>query len=123
MNLYVGVAVAGALGAPLRYLVDTAIQRARGGSFPLGTMVINVTGSLALGFISGLVLYHAFPSAPAAVLGTGFCGAYTTFSTHMFETVRLAEEEANAAAVWSVVGNLLPGVAAAALGMGAAALI
>jgi CrcB protein len=123
VSLYVGVAVAGALGAPLRYLVDTAIQRSRGGSFPLGTMVINVTGSLALGFLSGLALYHAFPSAPATVLGTGFCGAYTTFSTLMFETVRLAEEEAHAAAVWSVAGNLLPGVAAAAMGMGAAALI
>ena len=56
-----------------------------------GTSVINVTGSFVLGVLTGLSLYHAFPADAKLVLGTGFCGAYTTFSTFTFETVRLAE--------------------------------
>ena len=85
------------MGAPARYLLDGYVQaRARGG-LPLGTLVINVSGSLVLGFLTGLALYHAFPATPKTVLGTGFCGAYTTFSTFAYETVRLAEERGSRA--------------------------
>ena len=55
------------------------------GAFPWGTFVINATGSFVLGFLTGLALYHAFPKTPKVILGTGLCGAYTTFSTFTFE--------------------------------------
>jgi CrcB protein len=113
--LVVGIAVAGALGAPARYILDTVVQDRRGGVFPLGTLVINVTGSFVLGVLTGLVLFHAFPTDARIVLGTGFCGAYTTFSTFAYETVRLAEERAFGAAVRNVLSSaFVPAVAAAA---------
>jgi CrcB protein len=121
LSTYLGLILAGAVGAPLRYVVDTRIQRARGGVFPLGTLTVNVTGSLVLGTITGLALYHGFPSASKDVLGAGFCGSYTTFSTHAFESVRLAEDGAPRTAVLSSTANLLLGTAAAAIGIGVAA--
>ena len=62
--LVAGIALAGAVGAPLRYLVDRFVQARTPWVFPLGTFVINVSGSLLLGVISGLALYHAFPGTP-----------------------------------------------------------
>jgi fluoride exporter len=120
--LVVGIAVAGALGAPVRYLVDGLVQGRRGGVFPLGTFVINVTGSFVLGVLTGLVLYHAFPSDSRVVLGTGFCGAYTTFSTFAYETVRLAEERTFGAAVQNVVSHVVVPALAAAAGLALAAV-
>jgi CrcB protein len=111
------VALAGALGAPARYLVERAISVRAGRGFPWGTLVVNVTGSLLLGFVTGLALYHGLADTPKAVVGTGFIGAYTTFSTYAYETVDLAERSsfrvANAYAIVSVVA----GVAAATLGL------
>jgi len=123
MIAYLGVVVAGALGAPLRYLVDSRIQSARRGGFPFGTLVINVSGSLVLGAVTGLALYHGLPRVPKAVLGAGFCGAYTTFSTHAFETVRLAQDGERRAAVANVLANLLLGTAAAAAGLALAGVL
>jgi fluoride exporter len=114
---WVAFVAAGAIGAPARYLVDGAVADRIGGVFPWGTLVVNVSGSLVLGLLTGLALYHGFPEAPRLVLGTGFCGAYTTFSTHTFETVRLIEEGALAAAARNAAGTLLAGLAAAALGL------
>lgn len=114
---WIAFVVAGAIGAPVRYLVDGAISDRVGGTFPWGTFVVNATGSLALGFLTGLALYHAFPATPKVVLGTGFCGAYTTFSTFSFETVRLAQEGALGAAIRNAAGTLLTGAAAAAVGL------
>jgi CrcB protein len=113
---------AGAVGAPLRYLIDGAIQDRTEGAFPWGTFVINVSGSLLLGLLTGLGLYHAFPETPRVILGTGFCGAYTTFSTFSFETVRLLEEGATAEAFRNALGTLVVGAAAAAVGLALAAL-
>jgi CrcB protein len=113
----------GAVGAPLRYLVDGAIADRTEGAFPWGTFAVNVTGSLLLGLITGLALYHGFPDTPKVALGTGLCGAYTTFSTHTFETVRLLEERAVAEAARNVVGTLVAGLAAAALGLAVAAAL
>jgi CrcB protein len=114
--------IAAAVGAPLRYLVDGAIGDRTKGAFPWGTFTINATGSLLLGFLTGLALYHAFPTTPKVILGTGFCGAYTTFSTFSFETVRLIEEGAINEAVRNALGTLVTGAAAAGMGLALAAL-
>jgi fluoride exporter len=119
---WIAFVAAGAVGAPVRYLLDGVIGDRTNGVFPWGTFVINVTGSLLLGFVTGLALYHGFPDTPKVVLGTGFCGAYTTFSTHNFETVRLLEEGAVNEAARNAAGTLVAGLAAAALGLALAAL-
>ena len=116
----VAVALAGAVGAPLRYLLDALVQDRLRRVFPWGTLLINVSGSVALGAITGAALYHAFPAVPKTVLGTGFCSAYTTFSTFSYETNRLAEEgsrrEAAANVAGSVLGCLLGAAAGVAIG-------
>ena len=89
--LIAGIALAGAIGALARYLVDAAVIRRDPLGLPVATLAINATGSLLLGVLTGLALYHAFPASPKTVLGTGFCGAYTTFSTFAYEIVHLAE--------------------------------
>jgi fluoride exporter len=120
--LVAGIAVAGALGAPVRYLLDGFVQDGSDGVFPRGTFVINVTGSFILGVLTGLLLYHAFPSDPKIVLGTGFCGAYTTFSTFTYETVRLAEERAFGVAFQNAFSSIVVPALAAASGLAIAAL-
>jgi CrcB protein len=112
-----GLVIAGAVGAPARYLLDGFVQDRTEGAFPWGTFVINVSGSLLLGLITGAALYHAFPNTPKVWLGTGFCGSYTTFSTFTFETIRLLEEGAAANAFRNVALSLIIGTAAAALGL------
>ena len=119
---WIAFVTAGAVGAPVRYLVDGAVGDRTEGVFPWGTFLINVTGSLLLGLLTGLALYHAFPKTPKVVLGTGFCGAYTTFSTFSFETVRLLEEGAINEAIRNAAGTLLTCAAAAAAGVAIAAL-
>jgi CrcB protein len=119
---WVAFVAAGAIGAPVRYLVDGAIGDRTSGAFPWGTFVVNITGSLLLGFLTGLALYHGFPDTPRVVLGTGFCGAYTTFSTHTFETVRLLEDGAHGPALRNALGTLVAGAVAAAAGLALAAL-
>jgi CrcB protein len=113
---------AGAAGAPARYLLDRAVGERARGAFPWGTFVVNVTGSFLFGLITGLGLNHAFPKVPRVVLGTGFCGAYTTFSTFTFETVRLLDEGALGEALRNAAGSLLAGSFAAAAGLAVAAI-
>jgi fluoride exporter len=119
---WVAFVAAAAVGAPLRYLVDGYVGDRVEGAFPWGTFVINASGSLLLGLLSGLALYHAFPKTPKVILGTGFCGAYTTFSTFTFETVRLVEEGALDEAIRNALGTLVTCAGAAALGLAIAAL-
>ena len=116
-----GIVVAGAVGAPIRFLLDGFVQDRTSGAFPWGTFVINMTGSVILGFITGLALYHAFPTTPKIILGTGFCGAYTTFSTWTFETIRLLEEGAVRDALLNAGMSLLIGMLAAGTGLALAA--
>ena len=121
--IVLGIAVAGAIGAPARYLLDGWLTRRLPSGFPWGTFVVNVSGSLLLGLVAGLGLYHGLPQAPRLLLATGFCGAYTTFSTFSYETVRLIETDTTAAAVANTLGSALAGLLAAAAGLaGAAAL-
>jgi fluoride exporter len=112
-----GVAIAGALGASARYLVEHAISARTGRRFPWGTVLVNVSGSFALGFITGLALYHGLTAAPKAVVGTGFVGAYTTFSTFAYETVDVKERTATGPASAYAIGSVVAGVAAATLGL------
>ena len=116
------VGVAGAVGAPLRYIVDTLVSDRVEGTFPLGTLTVNVSGSFALGLLSGLVIYHGLSASPNLILGTGLIGAYTTFSTFSFETIALVEEGEGGLAILSVVANGLAGAGAAAAGLALAAL-
>jgi CrcB protein len=107
-------AFAGGVGAGLRYIVDALVVAGRPLRFPYGIMVVNVTGSLALGLLVGVV-GHA--GSVALVLGVGLLGGYTTFSTVSVETVLLAEEGRRRNAVINVVGTVVACVAAAGLGM------
>jgi fluoride exporter len=115
--------VAAAIGAPARYLVDGLVQDRMKRQFPWGTLVVNVSGCLLLGFITGLGLYHGLGATTQTVLGTGGMGAYTTFSTFTFETVRLAENGRVEHALRNVAANLVVGLAAAGAGLALAALL
>lgn len=117
-----GLIVAGALGAVLRYLVDRLVQRRMGGDFPLGILVVNLTGSLALGFLTGAALHHAVSAPWLTVAGTGLIGAYTTFSAFTFDTVRLAENDQWASSVANVSVSIVLGIGAAAAGLALGAL-
>jgi fluoride exporter len=111
------VAAAAALGAATRYTFDYAIVARTGGHLPWGTFAVNVSGSFALGLLVGLVLSGLVPADLQVPLGTGFLGAYTTFSTWMFETVRLAEQRAWRPALLNGLGSLLVGPPATLLGL------
>ncbi|MFT4124865.1 MAG: fluoride efflux transporter CrcB [Gordonia sp. (in: high G+C Gram-positive bacteria)] len=113
----VGVIIAGACGAVARFVVDGAVKRRWPTTFPLATFGINVTGSLLLGLIAGSVLYQGVDPGWQAVLGTGFCGGYTTFSTAAFETVRLAQARKRILAGAYAVGSLAATVAACVCGL------
>lgn len=109
---WMGVGALGGVGALARFLVDGAVAARAAGEFPLGTLVVNATGALILGFLTGLAL-----GADTSLLaGTALIGSYTTFSTWMLETHRLAEDSAVRSALANVVGSLAVGLAAAALG-------
>jgi CrcB protein len=110
------VCLGAAIGAPARYLTDRAVQSRHDSVFPWGTFTVNVAGSLVLGALVGAAAHHAVPPALVAALGTGFCGALTTYSTFGYETVRLAEDGARLYAVFNVVASLAAGFGAAALG-------
>ena len=109
---WIAVAVVGGAGAIARFVVDREVGRRGGGAFPYGTLVINLSGSFLLGLVTGLAL----STDAALIVGTATIGSYTTFSTWMFETHRLAEEGRLRGAVANVVVSLVIGVGAAALG-------
>ena len=115
------IALGAAVGAPARYLTDRAVQSRHESVMPWGTIGVNVIGSLVLGAMTGAGT--AVSPAVVALLGTGFCGALTTFSTFSFETWRLIEEEDYGAAVANVVVSVVAGLAAAVLGYAATAAL
>ncbi len=111
------VVVGGAIGAPLRYLTDRAVQARHDTVFPWGTFTANVTGCLALGLITGAVAAGAASSHVLLLLGTGLCGALTTYSTFSYETLRLAESGARLFAVLNVAASVVAGLGAAFAGI------
>lgn len=106
------VALGAAVGAPTRYLVDRWLGVRPGPGFPWGTLLVNVAGSLLLGFLTAL------PADPAvaALLGTGFCGALTTYSTFSYDTLRLVRAGSRGRALAYVLASVTIGVAAAFAG-------
>jgi CrcB protein len=113
------VAMGAAVGAPLRYLTDRMVQSRYGSDFPWGTLTVNVAGSLLLGFLVGLPVGAAWTT----LLGTGFCGALTTYSTFSYETLQLARAGTRVRAAVYVMLSILAGLGAAALGLLAGAAL
>ncbi|MEN0023095.1 MAG: CrcB family protein [Microbacterium sp.] len=109
--LFVGAALAGGAGAVLRYVLDLAVGSIAGRRFPWGILVVNLTGSFALGVVT-----TALPDA-AFLVGAGLLGGYTTFSTAMLDAVALWRDGERAASLFDAVGMLVLGLAAAAAGL------
>lgn len=109
------VAVGAAVGAPLRYLVDRAVQRRFGAGFPWGTLTVNTAGSLVLGALAGASAGEGL----SALAGTGFCGALTTYSTFGYEVLRLAEDGPRGRPPAYALLSTVAAVAAAGLGLAA----
>ncbi len=119
----VWVGLAGSVGAVARFVVDGTVRARVAGRIPVGTVAINLTGSLLLGVLTGVVIYHHVSSTLTLVAGTGFCGGYTTFSTASFETVRLVQQGSVRAAVVNGGGTLVGALAAGAAGLALAAAL
>ncbi|MFF4652990.1 fluoride efflux transporter CrcB [Streptomyces sp. NPDC001380] len=114
------VAAGAAVGAPLRYLTDRAVQARHDAVFPWGTLAVNVAGCLVLGVLTGAAAAGAAPSSLQLLLGTGLCGALTTYSTFSYETLRLAEQGARLYAAANVAVSIAAGLGAAFAGGGIA---
>ncbi|WP_433479376.1 fluoride efflux transporter FluC [Spirillospora sp. CA-142024] len=107
------IALGAALGAPLRYLTDRAVQARHDSVFPWGTFTVNVAGSFLLGLLAALPAGRGV----MAFAGTGFCGALSTYSTFGYETLRLAEDGARFYAVLNAAAGIVAGLGAAYCGM------
>ncbi len=108
------VGLGAAIGAPARYLSDRAVQKAHETVFPWGTLSVNVLASLVLGVLAGAGSHLS--ASTMAVLGTGFCGSLSTFSTFGYETTQLAADRAWFYSAANVAVSLVAGLGAAAIG-------
>lgn len=120
--LTAGVWAAGGVGAVVRVVVDGAVTASRSDvgrsrSLPAGVLVVNLLGSFVLGLVTGLVLAHGLPDQVRLLVGTGFCGGFTTFSTATLEALRLIDGGERVAGSAVVVANLLLSLAAAVAGL------
>ncbi|KZF01065.1 MULTISPECIES: fluoride efflux transporter CrcB [unclassified Rhodococcus (in: high G+C Gram-positive bacteria)] len=113
------IAAAGGLGAVFRFVVDAEVKSSLAArtSFPWATVGINVSGSFLLGVLAGWVMFRAGSTDVQAVIGTGFCGGYTTFSTASVETVRLLQQGRRRDAAVNVTVTVLASVLACAGGL------
>ena len=116
--LFLAIAVAGGAGAVCRFVLDGLLTSLSEADFPWPTVLINITGSLLLGLITGFAVSGLLPEAWRLVLGTGFLGGYTTFSTASVDTVRLLQQRRWAAGIVHGLGTLVIAVGAAGLGLG-----
>lgn len=110
------VIVGAAVGAPLRYLTDRAVQSRHDSVFPWGTLAVNLAGSFLLGLLAAGATAHGVPGSVLALLGTGLCGALTTYSTFAYETVRLVADRARFYAVANLAASIGGGLGAAFCG-------
>jgi fluoride exporter len=123
LGLALLVAGAGGAGAVARALLIHHIGLRRADPLPVGTMVVNASGSVVLGLLTGLSLYHGLGSHVLAVAGVGLCGGYTTWSTASWETVHLVHTGHRTEAAVYTLGSLVVCIAAAAAGIGVAGLL
>ncbi|MFJ5840043.1 fluoride efflux transporter CrcB [Streptomyces shenzhenensis] len=117
------VVAGGMVGAPLRYLTDRAVQRRHDTGFPWGTFTVNVVGCLVLGLLAGAATAGAASDRVQLALGTGLCGALTTYSTFSYETLRLAQDGARFLAAANAVASVVAGLGAAFTGAACAAAL
>jgi CrcB protein len=118
---YLVIALGGALGANTRYLINLLAVRWLGATFPYGTLFINITGSLVLGFfLTAATERLELDPLWRLFVATGFLGGYTTFSAYTYETLVLLREGAYGPALVYLLGSVLGGLAGSALGMVAA---
>jgi len=122
MILAIVVGLCGGVGAVVRYLVDGAVHHRIPRTFPYGTLLINVGGSFILGLATGLLWYHGLPAKARLVVGVGFCGGLTTWSSAVWESVRLAEDRRWPEAAVYTFGGLAAALAAATTGIALTAL-
>lgn len=115
--LFLAIAIAGGLGAAARFVLDGLIRSATDIRLPWATILINISGSLLLGLVTGLAAGRVLPEAWQLILGTGFLGGYTTFSTASFETVGLLRDRRWVAAALNGFGVLVCSVAVAGAGL------
>ena len=109
---WIGVGAFGALGAYARFRVSETVGARRPGAFPLATFVVNLSGGFAIGLLIGLDAH----GDALLVLGTGFLGAYTTFSTWMVEAQRLGEDGERATMWLYLLGSMVAGLATTGIG-------
>ena len=123
LALAFSVAGAGAIGAVLRALIVHHVARRRSDPLPIGTLIVNTSWSLLLGFLTGLALYHGFGPHELDVAGIGLCGGYTTWSAASWESVHLLRDGHRSEAILYTFGGLALCLAVAAAGLGLAALV
>jgi fluoride exporter len=119
VGAWIGLALLGGVGAVARFGIDRAISAGREGEFPLGTFAINVVGAFVLGVLTGAAVTGTW----LFVAGTGFLGSFTTFSTWIFETDRLAEDGEAGVALANLGASVAAGLAAAGAGWAMGALL
>lgn len=121
----VAVALGGSIGSVLRYAVGFAVAQRWGAGFPWGTLLINVTGSLVIGFVAEISQTTAFGITPLArvFMTVGVLGGYTTFSSFAYDSITLAREGAAPLSLGYVLGTVVLGICAAYAGMLAARLL
>ena len=113
MTAWIAVLAAAAVGAPLRYLVDRAVQSRHETVFPWGTFTVNIAACAILGFLTGAVAVTAVPTAMQALVGPGLAGTLSTYSTFSFETLRLAETGSRYFAFANVAVSVVAGLGTA----------
>jgi CrcB protein len=112
------IAAGGAAGAVARYLVDSAVLDRVPGAFPLGILVVNLTGAFLLGLLAALIIERGLlPSELRSPLLVGFLGAYTTFSTLMLDSWRLVEDGLPVLGAANLVGSMVLGIVALGAGL------
>ncbi len=119
LSAWIGLALLGGVGALLRFCIDSLISAGRDGEFPLGTFVINIVGTFVLGLLTGARV----TGTSLFMIGTGLLGSFTTFSTWMLETERLAEDGEEAVASANLGFSVVAGLAAGAAGWAIGALL
>ncbi|GAA3282511.1 fluoride efflux transporter CrcB [Paenarthrobacter aurescens] len=117
------LALAGGIGAVARFVVDGAIRQRFKTALPWGTILINITGSFALGVLAGAVMRGRASESVFLILGTGFLGGYTTFSTASLETIRLIQSGRTGLALINGLGSMAASVLSATAGVGVGLLL